>query len=311
MIGKVITRNKSKKSSVRRLNEYIANIDGAGNEEHKVMYSGCLNLGAVDIETATFMMDSDAMRNTRCKDPVLHCLLSWQEGEQPTEEQIKEAASIALEELGLTDQPCIYALHRNTDNFHVHLSVSRIDRETHKAIDAAHGWTKKAMERAARRIEYAQGWAVERNAWSVIETDGTIHENDKSSKSEKKIPQEVKDIENMTGEKSALRIAKEKLASHKFSSWSELHRTLSEYGMRYEKKGSGAVIFVGDVPIKASSAGKRFSLTYLEKLLGTFEDAERIVKVNTSSQHIIEPLTTSHSSSDGWVAYTQQRDEYY
>lgn len=309
MIGKVIRRKKKVMPSIHRLNDYVANYQPRPNEDRKVLFAGSLNLGDVDIATATFMMTCDAQRNTKSKDPVLHCLLSWKEGEQPSEEQTREAVQIALEELGLVGQPCVYGLHKNTGIYHAHISVSRIDRETYRMKRANGGWTQKAMERAARRVEHAQGWDIAPNAWSTIGEDGVIHETPKTEHPEKKIPQEVKDIENITGEKSAMRIAKEALSKHKFASWDELHKTLSELGMRYEKKGSGAVIVVGDVPIKASSAGKRFALSYLEKTLGEFTEADRFTKVNTSKQHIIEPLAVGTKSE--WEEYAQKRDEYY
>lgn len=140
MIGKVIKRKKGLSSSVRRLNMYILN----SKDDHKVQLVGTLGIEG-DIKTATTEMEWTASQNTRSRDPFMHCLLSWREGEQPSPEQVRRAAKIALEELGLSGQQCVYALHQNTENLHLHISVSRIDRVTHKAIDAAGGYTKRAM----------------------------------------------------------------------------------------------------------------------------------------------------------------------
>jgi hypothetical protein len=38
-----------------------------------------------------------------------------------------------------------------------------------------------------------------------------------------------------------------------------------------EKKGSGAIVFVGDIAVKASSVDRNFSLGKLCKRLGDFE----------------------------------------
>jgi hypothetical protein len=113
-------------------------------------------------------MNSLAFQNKRVADPVMHLLLSGRENENPTREQVIEAVKTALGELDLSQCQTVYALHQNTDNMHLHVCVNRIDPETTKAIIPAGGWTRRAMERAARRIEYVQGWQTETNTWSEI-----------------------------------------------------------------------------------------------------------------------------------------------
>ncbi|MGG6949096.1 UNVERIFIED_CONTAM: hypothetical protein P3E15_26805, partial [Pseudomonas aeruginosa] len=58
--------------------------------------------------------------------------------------------------------------------------------------------------------------------------------------------QPKRDMENRTGEKSAERIAIEDGAPiiKKAQTWEQLHRELAAKGMRYEKTGSGATLFV-------------------------------------------------------------------
>jgi hypothetical protein len=73
------------------------------------------------------------------------------------------------------------------------------------------------------------------------------------------------DVEHAIGEKSAQRIAQER--GHNIirdaDSWEDMHRKLAEVGLRFEKKGSGAVIFVGDIAVKASSVDRAFSMKKL------------------------------------------------
>ena len=40
--------------------------------------------------------------------------------------------------------------------------------------------------------------------------------------------------------------------------------------MRFERKGSGAILWIGDEPVKASSAGRDCSMSALQKRLGEF-----------------------------------------
>ncbi len=47
-------------------------------------------------------------------------------------------------------------------------------------------------------------------------------------------------------------------------------RKLEKIGLRFEKKGSGAIIWVGETAIKASSVDRSFSMGKLVKRLGEF-----------------------------------------
>jgi hypothetical protein len=53
-------------------------------------------------------------------------------------------------------------------------------------------------------------------------------------------------------------------------SWPELHEKLSAVGLRFEKKGSDAILFVGEIAVKASSVDRAFSMGALRKRLGEF-----------------------------------------
>jgi hypothetical protein len=321
MIGKHI-RNPKGHSSFKGLNDYITGKSKRQQPEEKIAYTGCVNLASV--ETATLEMESCAFQNKRSADPVIHLLLSWRENEVPTSGQALEAVKITLDEMGLSQCQAVYSLHQNTDNHHLHICVNRIDPETYKAIDPAHGWTRNAMERAhgwtrnameraARRIEYAQGWQVEANTRSEIDPSGRVVT--KKNISAETIPQEARDAENLTGEQSAVRKAQEVLkdAIKDIGSWERLHDLVRTNGMRYEKKGSGAVIHVGDIAVKASSVSRNLSLNKLEKSLGTYQpspdnlaiDSQKAAKISEA-----KPLGKSNNNAD-WKAYITERKGYY
>ena len=82
----------------------------------------------------------------------------------------------------------------------------------------------------------------------------------------------AQDFENFTGEKSAQRIAQQRgrKVIEAATSWKELHEALKEAGLRFERKGSGGIVFVGDKAVKASSIDRRFSMAKLCKRLGNF-----------------------------------------
>jgi hypothetical protein len=63
------------------------------------------------------------------------------------------------------------------------------------------------MERAARRIEFAQGWQTENNTWSEINETGGVVTKPRPEDLNRQIPQKVQDMENLTGEQSTIRKA--------------------------------------------------------------------------------------------------------
>lgn len=248
----------------------------------------------------------------------MHVLLSWREGEQPTQEQVDEAAAITLKELDLGDCQAVYALHQNTDNFHLHISVNRICPITHKAIDPAHGWTDKAMERAARKVEAAQGWEIEQNAWTKVTEDGHIEYLGKGYDNDylpKKSSQRVNDMENASGEEAAVSKGKSiilpLLNNKDTSGWGDFHRGLAAEGIVFEKKGSGAILHIGEVVVKASSISRSCALRNLEKRLGAFEVSGYLVD-ETAKNRLGQPSPTKEARSySNWEQYAQDRTEYY
>lgn len=311
MIGKDVPNSRNT-SSFRALNTYILSA-GRKEKDEKLAYANCVNLAG--LSTATVEMEILQHSNSRCKNPVMHTLLSWREAEQPTRKQVDEAVQITLNELGLTECQAIYALHKNTDNYHLHISINRISPITNRALTPADGWTRRAMEIAARKIEAAQGWEVEENAWTRVNEDGQIE--NLGARYNKKMPraqkQKVSDMENLTGEKSATEKGKEIILPiiPTVKNWKELHEKLACEGIVYEKKGSGAVVRIGDTIVKASSLSRTCSLGTLEKKLGEFEQSE--AAVNASAKEDVQKTqpTADARKHSCWQKYEQERSVYY
>jgi hypothetical protein len=312
LIGKPIPNPSAPFKSFKRLNDYLTAKREGDNAADKVAYADCVNLDS--LENATFVMDAlAAQRDVRCKNPVFHCVLSWREGEIPTERQALEAAVITLKELGLENCPAVYGVHKDTHNYHLQMSVCRIDPDTLKAVDAGGGFTKKAMERAARRVEYEQGWSVEKNAWSEIDTEGNSVEVPRFL--DKPLPQKTTDMENLTGEKSAMRKAKE-IIGNKYESlknWQEFHGMIRENGMEYKRKGSGALLAVGEITVKASDVSRNLSLPKLEKLYGPYEEPKNDITLNkTAEEKVSAPQPTNRVNDNPlWRSYIGTRKNYY
>ena len=271
MIGKIPKPRKDGRSSFKDLINYCLGI--TGHSQGAVLYAGKQNIN--DLKTAAIEMESLAIESARCKTPAFHFILSWRSHESPTNEQVYEAVNIALKELNLDSCQAVWGLQADTDNLHVHVAVNRVSPKTFKAIKPAGGYSKKALEKAARKIEFVQGWEIEQTGHYSVDELGNVHQKDASKIVPPEVSQIARDIEVHTGEESFERIAKREIVPilSAVCSWDELHRELANRGFILEKKGNGAVICSGKNFVKLSKISRENSLSKLEKRLGKFKSA--------------------------------------
>jgi hypothetical protein len=262
---------KSKAANVRALVDYIAGPDAGGDGE-KVEHRGALNLLNIDHDGQVQEMIDLAETAKRSTQPVQHWILSWREHEQPTAAQADEAVRMFLDEMGLADHQAIYALHRDTDVSHVHVAVNRVNPETEKLVTVNKGFDHEIAHRAIARIEMRQNWERVQHALYEARPDGTIERARPRGDLERQPSAPARDFEERAGERSAERIAIEDAAPliRHARGWRELHEGLAAKGMRFEQKGSGALLWIGEQPVKASAAGRDCSMAALRERLGEF-----------------------------------------
>ena len=297
--------HKSKAANVRALVDYIAG-PSAGRDGEKVEHRGALNLLNVDHEAQVQEMIDLAEVARRGAQPVQHWILSWREGEQPTRAQANEAVRMFLDEMGLAQHQAIYALHRDTHNWHLHMAVNRVHPETERLVTVNKGFDHEIAHRAIARIEDRQGWAREARALYMPRPEGAIERVRVREGGPPQPRARALSFEERTGERSAERVAIERAAPiiRHAKSWRELHEGLATEGMRYERKGSGALLWMGEQPTKASSAGRDCSMSALEKRLGPFEPTHDRPARELNRPHPLEP-------SRLWESFAQERRTHY
>ena len=279
MIGKKIGARKTgtKAANVRRLTDYIRDPSQCGE---KVLYSGSRGFLTEEHRSQQAEMIALAEEARRSPNPITHYVLSWHEGEHPTGEQVERAVDMFLDELGLTGHQAIFGVHQDTENIHCHIGVNRVHPETGKVIKPNKGFDLEALHRAIARIEHEQGWRREARGRYRVREDGSLVK-EAQEHTMPRISTRARDFERRTGTQSAERRAQNEAAAviAGATSWDELHEGLARLGMRYVRKGSGAMLYVplaggaGEQPVKASKVSRAASLKALEKRLGTYQPA--------------------------------------
>ena len=302
MIVKKIKNTKTDKPKTWQIGDLVDYIRFPHNKkpQEKIECAGGRNfLSSTHVGQKTEMI-ALARESSHSRMPVSHWIFSWQEGEQPSREQVEEVVDLFLEKMELTGHQTMYGLHYDTDNYHLHIAVNRMNPETGKVVLPFNGLDIREAHKIVAFVEHKQGWASEESSLYAVLKDGELAR--RRTGREIKPRQAALDFEHATGEKSAQRIAQE--CGHGIiknaKSWAELHEKLAGVGLRFEKKGSGAIIFVGDIAVKASSVDRAFSMGKLCKRLGDFEEG-----TYPDDQIKIAPEPVSSVNLKEWKAYQE------
>lgn len=265
-------KSASKAVRIGALLGYISNPDDGAK---------CIRFGlspafiSDDVQGAILEMTANAEGAVRSRDTIHHIVLSWPADECPTPEQAAEAVRIYIKHIGFEEHLYGWGLHDDTDNRHVHIVLDRATPEgTVRKINR--GFTQIAGAEAIALIEVAQGWRPEENAMVTVLEDGTLARSSsqrEASDLAPSPPQHVVDQAAHEGNKTHIESVQGQVGDlfRTAENWPELHAGLSEHGLRYERKGSGAIIWLNDEEaLKASSVSRHAALSRLEKRLGPF-----------------------------------------
>lgn len=297
MLAKVPPKRNDGKSSFKSLQKYMEERDVIDPKTGEVIGwekdSVAVQTNCLDRDTAWREMLAVADMNGRVKDPVYHVTLNWQEGENPTDEQAFEAARKAMKAVGMEGHQYVAAVHRDTDNVHVHLMVNRVHPDTYKAVYPDRDYYK--LDKCMREIELEQGWRHSPGPYAVHERGGkkvvdwakeTPQEWHREQREKKvKQPTKAKDMERHTGNESLhtyaqgqpRQDAKEAL-SKPGATWQDLHQSLAKHGLELrptnDKQNAFRVHSKADpeICIKASSMAEELGGGKLVKRLGPWQE---------------------------------------
>ena len=245
-------------------------VHGDREEEpdpERVLWTAVRNMPTENPELSAAIMRATSEMNERgVEKPVWHLSLSWHPEDDPSREQMQEAAERVLEKLGISEHQAVLVAHGDTAHAHVHVVVNRVHPET---LRVWKGWQDMVkVERVLRVLEKERG---------LVATPGH-HGRLPGQKAPDRSQGRTRGEEQQSrreGEQPWSERMREALRPHfrEAQSWGELSQRIAEHGVRLQKKGRGLVVTDGSREVKASRIDRGGSIHKLEARFGmSFKD---------------------------------------
>jgi len=247
----------------------------------KVIAAGVLNTYSEDWrEAAEEMNDVEKAYHGRGQ-PSDHIILSWQEGERPTPEQMAEAVAVALRHAGYGDQPAVWCAHGNTGNIHIHVNVLRIEMDDAGRLrvpegratirKAGHDNVVESLHVALAEICRDQGWRAEEYARYGDDLQRSPRTKSRD-KDEIRLRPRLQAAEAHSGQPHPIRRMGESARDilRAANSWPEANRRLAQAGIKIDVRpsGEGAVLTGKAGRLKLSALPPDCGLKALQDRLG-------------------------------------------
>lgn len=340
---------------VHRTSDYLVGDKAGGAPGERLLYVAHQNFRTTTLAEQQAEMIALMSVEPGADDTFEHMVLSPGRGIVPSRHQMEHVPKRLLELLGTTSHLAFVVWHGDTGNVHGHIGVSRIEPETGKRVALGEGWLLDTLGQAIAQIEFEEGWQPEPGARYrankrgvfLVATDEQVRDADwnrvgrpQSQKVKREQDEARGKVKLSTGaaeyerhqrlwsdERTAQLIAWPIIRDA--GSWDKLHRGLAAEGIRYEKEGSGAKLFVGDRDMKATTANWAASIKKLARL-GAFEPraedveiapllprqldgaeqraAHKAAKAQAAAEKEAERADIARAASDALVALSREHD---
>lgn len=282
-----------KKSDFDALVSYISDDQ---DKKERVEYTSVTNCQSEDLTAAIIEVTAVQGMNTRAEsDKTYHLILSFREGERPSNEVLKEIERSICEGLGYGEHQRVSAVHCDTDNLHMHIAINKI-HPTRLTIHNSYN-DHKVLGKLCEAIEIKYG----------LERDN--HQSNKVASENR-----AADMERHAGVESLLSWVRRECLDqlHAAASWDEFHKVLREHGLTLQERGNGFVIADHDgLMVKASTVARDLSKGKLEGRLGVFESLSKdsgVASQSTGRGKVYEPRPVG-SRLDTTLLFARYKNE--
>ena len=282
MIIKKVTSKNQNQSSFKNLSEYILDTKNGSNKVDFSYFSNCYF--DEDDKNISFIHQMQSLNTTTKADKTLHLIISFQEDERPSMELLKQIERELLNSIGMEHHHRLSVVHDNTNNYHMHIAINRIEPETHKRIDVFQDIVK--MQKKAQELEKKFNLKVDNH---TPRKDLEPNEQNKSV------------IEKFSEwAKSKILDDLKEILSESDSTIYHIHNLLSRFNLELKVRANGFIIKEKsrNLFVKASSIDSKLSKFYLTQRFGEvsefnsrLEPEERFGKLKSEHWKNYQALT--------------------
>ena len=266
------------RGSFKALAEYLLDEK---NSMEKVEYYHFTHCPYRDrFENVAYIKQMQELNQMVKSDKTLHLVVSFQEDEYPSREILLDIEQELLKLIGLEEHYRLSVTHNNTNNFHMHIAVSKINPHTHLLVDPYRDIPK--LHKKAVELEEKHKLKRDNHPIELI-TDKKVFLEEKDNhlnSSFKTKEDKYRDQEIHSGMKNLLTWIKEEvleeikeLIENPQSDLKDLQELLAQYNLEIKPRANGLVI--GDKKrklfVKASDVDRMLSKKSLEKRFGAFK----------------------------------------
>lgn len=301
MIVKQIESSGRESGYFSSLVNYFLNPQG---KEHRIGQVQLSNFDSEDVEGALLEVIALQKKNTRAKSSdTMHLVVSFPSGEIPSKEVLEQVESRLANAIGLAHHQRISVTHLDTDHFHLHIAINKVDPKTFNLVSPPWSWT--ALARCALDCERDYNLAHDNHVVErVLFVDGKAVTEEYTQPESYIKNQKARDMEYKTETQSLTRFLKDEMTESLLAakSWKEVHELLAQNGLVIKKKSRGFVFQSAnsEISVKASSVHRELSFEKISQRLGVFIDAEQAA--------LMEPWEPQKPApSKLYLRYTDQR----
>ena len=236
----------------------------------------------LSVETASLEFQAVANRARRTTNPYLHVVVSWRDGEEPTNAEVFASGRHVLDSLGMGEHQYVIAIHRDTDNVHAHIAANRVHPEKYRAQHLSMSYWK--IDRALRELELRYGWERDRGLHEIQEREQREPEIAPRLRRERetaRITDRAEKLRVWSGDRPFTEWVRDTAPALRTVlgrtgvTWSDVHATLADSNLELRAKGSGLIVVDRNdagLVAKASHIGRFASRGRLEAVLGAFQE---------------------------------------
>lgn len=277
MIARCKDKNAQEAGRFRRLARYITENRGP---QEKVAWVRITNCQGQDVEQAIREVVRTQALNTRSKSAkTYHLVASFPENESPDRAQMEDIEDRLCEAIGLGDHQRISAVHKNTNNWHLHVAINKVRADNRRNVTPFYDHLR--LQQACVELEQKHGLTPGRHVLT--------YEEARQNKSRETSRFGQSNFRIWVQTKAAPAILQ---AASEGQGWQHVHAVAASFSLAIRPQRRGLLIQSTVNRLnraRASDAAPELALRSMEAMLGPYEAPRQSTLEHPAAERYVKP----------------------